>query len=167
MLRGQGSEAKNRQINDRALRPRTHHPMQTLNFALRWTRIGALPMDAIPGPVKIDTQCLDIGNSYFAIPWYNDRLFLAAFGSACEYCLGGLGVGIAAHKAFRRPRLHRTPHARTTKLIPQKHQLETLNPEIADAQKLARHPSHFCWGRRAQSSSQRDQAGSAALRAQS
>ena len=36
----------------------------------------------------------------------------------------------------------------------------TLNPKPLNP-KPARHPSHFCWGRRAQSSAQRDQAGSA------
>ena len=35
-----------------------------------------------------------------------------------------------------------------------------LYPTMVTYVKPARHPSHFCWGRRAQSSAQRDQAGS-------
>ena len=48
--------------------------------------------------------------------WYNVWLWLGRvwFGwldgfPRCEWCLGGLGVGISAHKTFSRPMLHPKP----------------------------------------------------------
>ena len=48
--------------------------------------------------------------------WYNGWLWLGRvwFGwldgfPRCEWCLGGLGVGISAHKTFSRPMLHPKP----------------------------------------------------------
>ena len=42
-----------------------------------------------------------------------------------------------------------------------KDRVDNLRPLSLPKPKTARHPCHFCWGRRAQSSAQRDQAGSA------
>ena len=92
-----GIRAKDRQINDRALRPRTK-PNENPKFGLAWTRIGTPNPSRLPAPpIQISMTCnllLDTPISAKSNLFDGIGLeFLA--GSAlvrCELCTGGLGV---------------------------------------------------------------------------